>query len=156
MDGLKICNEFVNSEDAYIQQPSYFHSDKTDVVGKYPRKIRIIFQPSLHANDLASDNEAAHLEKPKSHKFKFDIGSCNLSRFKEEDVVNSKYQKVIFLWIFRMRLSDKYSQSITNPMLTSGKSWATTFGDFFCLKSVCHQEDKQDNKDIAPEKKVFN
>ena len=86
LSGLKICNEFVNSEDAYIQQPSYFHSDKTDVVWKYPRKIRIIFRPSLHANDVASDDEAAHLQKPKSHKFKFDIGSCNLSRFKEEDV----------------------------------------------------------------------
>ena len=42
-----------------------------------------------------------------------------------------------------------------NPMLTIGKSWATTFGKFFCLKSVCHQEDKQDYKDIAVEKKVF-
>ena len=82
--GLKICNEFVNSEEALnIQQPSYFHSDKTDVVWKYPRKIRIIFEPSLHANDLASDDEAAHLKKPKSHKFKFDVGSCNLSRFNE-------------------------------------------------------------------------
>ena len=41
-----------------------------------------------------------------------------------------------------------------NPMLTTGKSWApTTFGKFFCLKPVCHEEDKQDNKDIAPEKK---
>ena len=55
-----------------------------------------------------------------------------------------------------MRLNDKYSQSIMNPMLTIGKSWATTFWNFFCLKPVCHQEDKQDNKDIAPEKKVFN
>ena len=65
----------------------------------------------MHANDLASDDEAAHLEKPKSHKFKFDVGSCNLSRFKEEDVVNSKYQKVIFLWIFRMRLQSVYHES---------------------------------------------
>ena len=54
-----------------------------------------------------------------------------------------------------MRLNDKYSQSIMNPMQTIGKSWATTFWNFFCLKPVCHQEDKQDNKDIALEKKFL-